>query len=127
LEETVDRYLEQIHELESAKNSATTTAKMVEKVSQSSVCSFLTTSPGAVQYKDKSVVLERERFEALTALDMKEQELIHLKRDLEDAIEGKRFLEEEVTGLRSVSCDVCLAKHSSSFLETTNGSPCERQ
>jgi hypothetical protein len=32
LEETVDRYLEQIHELESAKNSANTTAKMVEKV-----------------------------------------------------------------------------------------------
>jgi hypothetical protein len=55
------------------------------------------------QYKDKSVVLERERFEALTALDMKEQELIHLKRDLEYAIEGKRFLEEEVTGLRYVS------------------------
>lgn len=31
---------------------------------------------------------------------MKEQELAHLKRDLEDALEGKRFLEEEVTGLR---------------------------
>jgi hypothetical protein len=72
-------------------------------------------------------VLERERFEALTsktllllfsslslslarslssltitavALDMKEQELIHTKRDLEDALEGKRFLEEEVTSLR---------------------------
>lgn len=59
--------------------------------------------PYLAQYKDKSVVLERERFEALTALDMKEQELIHLKRDLEDAIEGKKFLEEEVTGLRSVS------------------------
>jgi hypothetical protein len=31
---------------------------------------------------------------------MKEQELTHLKRDLEDAMEGKRFLEDEVTSLR---------------------------
>jgi hypothetical protein len=32
LEETLDKYLEQIHELEAAKNSATSTTKMVEKV-----------------------------------------------------------------------------------------------
>eukprot|EP00604_Paraphysomonas_vestita_P002219 CAMPEP_0174819290 /NCGR_PEP_ID=MMETSP1107-20130205/2422_1 /TAXON_ID=36770 /ORGANISM="Paraphysomonas vestita, Strain GFlagA" /LENGTH=557 /DNA_ID=CAMNT_0016032487 /DNA_START=414 /DNA_END=2087 /DNA_ORIENTATION=- len=82
LEETIDKYLEQIHELEAAKNSAASTAKLIEK------------------YKDKSVVLERERFEATTALEMKEEELRRLQRDLEDAIEGKKFIEDEVTALR---------------------------
>jgi seryl-tRNA synthetase len=66
LEETIDRYLEQIHELEAAKNSATTTVKMVEKVC--SIHPHLLSLSDWVQYKDKSVVLERERFEALTSM-----------------------------------------------------------
>jgi hypothetical protein len=40
-------------------------------------------------------------FDDLLALDMKEQELIRMKRDMEDALEGKRFLEDEVNNLRS--------------------------
>lgn len=47
----MDKYLEQIHELETASRSASSSAKMAEK------------------YKDKSVVLERERFEAMAGMN----------------------------------------------------------
>lgn len=53
-----------------------------------------------LQYKDKSVVLERERFEALSALEMKGDEINRLKTELDTALEGKKFLEEELASVR---------------------------
>jgi hypothetical protein len=55
------------------------------------------------QYKDKSVVLERERFEALSALEMKGDEINRLKTELDTALEGKKFLEEELASVRCTS------------------------
>lgn len=83
-----------------------------------------------MQYKDKTVVLERERFEAVTGgrtmcylldstywysftrclrsvfwaggaeLKMKEDELVRVRGDLDSAQEAKRFLEEELASVR---------------------------
>jgi hypothetical protein len=78
LEQNLDKYLEQIHELETASKTTQSTTKMVEK------------------YKDKSVVLERERFEAISALEMKDDELVRMQTELKQAIASKNSMEEDL-------------------------------
>jgi len=81
LEQNLDKYLEQIHDLESADKSAQSTIKMVE------------------EYKNKSVKLERERFEATSALAMKDDEVTRLQAELNNAMDEKNRMEEDLVSV----------------------------
>lgn len=80
LEESLDKYVDQISELE---KSIAISTKLVD------------------QYKDKNIELERSKFEATSALEMKVNELGKLRSDLEAANDAKHFLEEELSSARN--------------------------
>ena len=79
----LDEYLDKIHELESSNKGMATLTKMVE------------------QYKDKAVEMEREKFEAVSAMQMQQHEVQRQATELEQALDARRFLEEELFGVRS--------------------------
>lgn len=81
LEQNLDKYLEKIHEYESADKFTQSTTKMVE------------------QYKDKSVKLERERFEAVSALEIKDDEISRLQSDLSNAVDAKNRMEDDLAAV----------------------------
>uniref|UniRef100_A0A7S3HAB2 Calponin-homology (CH) domain-containing protein n=1 Tax=Spumella elongata TaxID=89044 RepID=A0A7S3HAB2_9STRA len=78
----MDQYLDQIHSLESANKGMATLNKMVE------------------QYKNKAVELETEKFEALSSVQTRDQQVIQLKADLDKAKEGRRQAQDECNSLR---------------------------
>jgi protein HOOK3 len=83
LEEKLDKYYDQIQDLEVSVKQSSSLNKLVE------------------QYKDKSIEYEREKFEAVSALQMKEEELRRVTAELESMAEARRFLEEELSSARS--------------------------
>jgi len=78
----LESYFDKIQELESGAKSIGTLNKLVE------------------QYRDKAVELEREKFEAQSALELSAHEVRRLQGDMDAAHEAKRFLEDEVESLR---------------------------
>jgi hypothetical protein len=82
LVEKLDQYMDKIHNLESSNKNIANMNKMID------------------QYKDKAVEMEREKFQAVSALQMHEHEHERVLRDLEEALDGKRFLEEELASVR---------------------------
>jgi len=83
LEGQIDEYLDKIQELENGNKSIATLNKMIE------------------QYKDKSVTSEREKFEAMSALELKEHQLTLKQGQLDRALEAKRVSEEELRNART--------------------------
>ena len=79
----LDEYLDKIQELEAASKAGATMQRLVE------------------QYKDKAVEMEREKFEALSARQMQQHEMVRLVQEAEDAQEARRFLEEELSAARA--------------------------
>lgn len=75
----MDKYVDQIYELESANKSL---SRMVD------------------QYRDKNVELEREKYEAQSAQQMQAFEVSRLSSELDAAMDGRRFLEEELSNAR---------------------------
>lgn len=82
LSDSLDQYLDQIHELESQNKGLQTMNKMVE------------------QYKNKAVELEREKFELVSASQVSEHEVKRLTAELEKSISAKHAIEDELMGLR---------------------------
>lgn len=82
LESKMDTYLDKIAELESSNRNMSTLNRMVE------------------QYKDKAVELEREKFEAISEVQMKSDEIKRLTMELEEVSEARNFLQEELIGVR---------------------------
>ena len=78
----LDEYSNKIHELENSKQSMTNLQKVVE------------------QYKNKSVEFEREKFEAISALQIKQDELDRVQQELSEASNSKKLLNEELTAAR---------------------------
>jgi len=76
-EARLDEYSEKIHRLESENKTIETMQKRVDR------------------YKDESVKMEREKFEAVSALQMQEHQVAVLKQELEDAEARILHLEEE--------------------------------
>ena len=83
LEDKLDKSYDQVQELEASVRSMSSLNKLVE------------------QYKDKAVEFEREKFEAMSALQMKNDELHRVLTDLESANEARRFVEEELASVKS--------------------------
>lgn len=83
LVEKLDQYIDKIHELESANKNQSSMQNIIE------------------QYKDKAVEMERHKFEAVSALQMHQHEYQRMERELEDLVEGKKFLEEELSSVRA--------------------------
>ena len=79
----MDSYLDKIQELESNNKNMTTLNRLVD------------------QYRDKAVELEREKFEAISTVELNTHELQRLKSELESNHDAKRFLEDEVETLRA--------------------------
>ncbi len=48
------------------------------------------------QYKDEKIELERVAFQSQSSLSLKSDELVRLRKELEEAIEAKMFFEEQV-------------------------------
>lgn len=82
LSEQMDQYLDQIHELESANKGMGSMNKMVE------------------QYKNRAVELETEKFEAQSALQMREQQVEQLNSQLEKERGARRQAQDECASLR---------------------------
>mmetsp|Transcript_38636 Transcript_38636/g.39331 ORF Transcript_38636/g.39331 Transcript_38636/m.39331 type:complete len:614 (-) Transcript_38636:29-1870(-) len=83
LEAKLDTYMDRIAELESSNKNISTLNRMVE------------------QYKDKAVELEREKFEAISEVQMKQDEMRRLSGELEEAVEARNFLQDELSGARA--------------------------
>ena len=79
----MDSYLDKIQELESNNKNITTLNRLVE------------------QYRDKTVELEREKFEAISTIELNSHELIRLRSELDSNHDAKRFLEDEIETLRA--------------------------
>jgi DNA repair exonuclease SbcCD ATPase subunit len=75
LSSKLDQYLDQINQLESSNKSMATLQRLVE------------------QYKDKAVELEREKFEAVSAAEMKDHEVDRLKTEISNLAESRNALE----------------------------------
>ena len=82
LVEKLDQYMDKIHNLESSNKNIANMNKMID------------------QYKDKAVEMEREKFQAVSALQMHQHEHERVLCDLEEALDGKKFLEEELASVR---------------------------
>ncbi len=78
----LDEYSNKIHELESSGQSMTNLQKIVE------------------QYKNKSVEVEREKFEAVSALQVKENEANRLRTELDEVLDAKQHLDAELASAR---------------------------
>ena len=73
-----DQYLDQIHELESSNRGVDTLKKQVD------------------EYKIKNIKLETEKFEAISASQVKEHELSRVTAELSGIHSTKRLLEDEL-------------------------------
>mmetsp|Transcript_13161 Transcript_13161/g.17342 ORF Transcript_13161/g.17342 Transcript_13161/m.17342 type:complete len:684 (+) Transcript_13161:193-2244(+) len=82
LEDQNSKYLDQVLELESTCKTIKPLNDKIEK------------------YKDAAIDLEREKFEALSKLQVREAEFSRLREELEQASDAKRFFEEELIALR---------------------------
>jgi hypothetical protein len=51
------------------------------------------------KFRKLSLTLESERFEAVSALEMKDDELNRVRADLESSLDARRFLEEELASV----------------------------
>ncbi len=83
LTEKMDSYLDQIYELESSANNIPALNKMMES------------------YKDKCIELEREKFETISQLELHKHDIERLHSELDQALEAKKFLDEENTTISS--------------------------
>ena len=83
LTEKMDSYLDQIYELESSANNIPSLNKMMES------------------YKDRCIELEREKFETISQLELQKHDIERLHNELEQALEAKKFLDEENTTISS--------------------------
>ena len=72
-----------MHELESSNKNIATMNKLVE------------------QYRDKAVDMEREKFQAVSALQMQQHDVERMTRELDETADAKRFLEEELAAARA--------------------------
>ena len=77
-----DQYLDQIHELESSNRGVDTLKKQVD------------------EYKVKNIKLETEKFEAISASQVKEHELNRVTAELSAIQHSKRLLEDELQAVR---------------------------
>ena len=78
----LDEYSNKIHELENSNQGMANLQKVVE------------------QYKNKSVEFEREKFEAVSALQIKQDEFDRLQQELSEVTNSKKLLNEELTATR---------------------------
>ena len=78
MSQKMDQYLDTINQLESSNKSIATIQRLNE------------------QYKDKSVELEREKFEAVSSLQLKDIEYQSIKDELEYVIKQRNNYEDEL-------------------------------
>jgi len=100
----MDQYLDQIHSLESSNKGLGTLNKMVE------------------QYKNRAVELETEKFEALSSVQMRDQQVAQLKADLDKAKESRRQAQDECASLR-VQLEQHLEAAATAAAEEAPGTP----
>ncbi|CBJ27758.1 conserved unknown protein [Ectocarpus siliculosus] len=82
LDDLNSKYLDQMLKLESTAKTIPTLTMKIE------------------QYKDQAVGLERQNFEASSAVVVKETEVQRLREELEAALQAKMFFEDELIALR---------------------------
>ncbi|CAB1120607.1 unnamed protein product [Ectocarpus sp. CCAP 1310/34] len=82
LDDLNSKYLDQMLKLESTAKTIPTLTMKIE------------------QYKDQAVGLERQNFEASSAVAVKEAEVQRLREELEAALQAKMFFEDELIALR---------------------------
>eukprot|EP00904_Undaria_pinnatifida_P002033 jgi/Undpi1/11830/HiC_scaffold_4.g01529.m1 len=82
LDELNSKYLDQMLKLESTAKTIPTLTKKIE------------------QYKNQAVELERQNFEATSAVVVKDTEVNSLREELEAATQAKMFFEDELIALR---------------------------
>lgn len=85
LSEKNDQYMDQIHELESSNRGIDTLRKQVD------------------EYKVKNLKLETEKFEAISASQVKDHEMDRLTAELVSLSQAKRLLEDELQSAREES------------------------
>jgi HOOK protein coiled-coil region len=85
LSEKNDQYMDQIHELESSNRGIDTLRKQVD------------------EYKVKNLKLETEKFEAISASQVKDHEMDRLAAELASLSQAKRLLEDELQSAREES------------------------
>ena len=85
LSEKNDQYMDQIHELESSNRGIDTLRKQVD------------------EYKVKNLKLETEKFEAISASQVKDHEMDRLTAELASLSQAKRLLEDELQSAREES------------------------
>ena len=94
-----DQYLDQIHELESNNRGVDTLRKQVD------------------EYKVKNIKLETEKFEAISASQVKEHELSRITAELSGIQHSKRLLEDELQAVRE---EVAAAEESKNVSQTSS-------
>jgi len=100
LEDQNSKYLDQVLELEA-------TVKTIKPLNDK-----------LESYKDRAIDLEREKFDALSKLQVREAELAKTKQELESAQDAKRFFEEELISLREEKESLEASSQSGVFSES---------
>lgn len=83
LTEKLDEYIDTIHHLESSNKAISTNKELAE------------------QYKNKLIESERKEFEAVSRAELLSHEVERLNSELEGALEARRFLDDEMSSMKS--------------------------